>query len=84
MEEIIISCYNMQEADVMLRMDIDYLRTTNIDFKVNMAGKEIIFPGLNKKVIYMSSRCCIDGKRNTIPSYNHSIKEILKGNDSNE
>ena len=52
MEQIIIGCTYSSEMFYRLRRDIDYLRETSIDFKVNLAHREIMFPELNKSILY--------------------------------
>ena len=83
MEQIIIRCTYSNEIFYRLRRDIDYLRETSIDFKVNLAHREIIFPLLNKNIIYAPADAfkTYIGRRNIIDSDNYSIKEIIGGNE---
>lgn len=83
MEQIIIKCNYNSETFYRLRNDIDCLKDTNIDFKVNLAAREIIFPLLNKSVIYAPADAfkTYIGRRNIIDSNNYSIKEIIESSD---
>lgn len=86
MEQIIIGCTYSSEMFYRLRRDIDYLRETSIDFKVNLAHREIMFPELNKSIIYTfeSSNTFKYFGKNILNSRNYSIKEIIESSDNNE
>lgn len=85
MEQIIIGCTYSSEMFYRLRKDIDYLKDTNIDFKVNLREKEIILPYLNKSIMYvpLESIKNINNYENIIKSNNYLIKEILERDDKN-
>lgn len=79
-ETIIITGLNSpQEARELLRSDIDYLRTTQLNFKANYAKREIYFPDLHKRLLYKTHSENIDGCRKMVNCCNHNLQNILKG-----
>lgn len=79
-EKIIITGFNSdKEAKELLRNDINYLRTTQLNFNVDYARREIYFPDLHKRLLYKTYSENVDGCRKKVNCCNHNLQNILKG-----
>lgn len=77
-EKIIITGFNSEEeAKELLRQDINHLRTTQLEFKVDYSKQEIEFPELHKLLKYTFKNDEFTGK--IVNCYNHNLQNILKG-----
>jgi len=85
MKEIIIKCNKHIDIFYKIKNDIDYLRCTDIVFKVDLVHHKIVFPLINIILHYVYYDIPFNCTNTIIDGENYSIKEIcneLRGDDN--